>query len=164
MKKIYLIRHAKSNCKTNITSDFEKGLSKRGKEDIKFMAKRLKFFEIMPDIIITSPAKRAKKTTEGITSIIKYSREIVYEPSLYEASLQDYINLITNLDDSNHTAFIIAHNPTITEAGEYFSGAILTNIPTCSIVCIVFDLDSFKEIKEGSGSVLFFDYPKKYRK
>ncbi|WP_331773780.1 SixA phosphatase family protein [Sulfurospirillum sp. 1612] len=164
MKKIYLIRHAKSNDKNNIENDFERGLSKRGKEDIKFMAKRLKFFEIMPDIIISSPAKRARKTAEGIASIVEYKNEIVYEPSLYESTPKHYMDLITNLDDSIHSVFMIAHNPTITEIGEYLSGAILTNIPTCSIVCIAFDVNTFKKIQESSGSVLFFDYPKKHRK
>ncbi|MDX1808267.1 MAG: histidine phosphatase family protein [Sulfurospirillaceae bacterium] len=165
MKKIYLIRHAKSSWKNANISDFDRPLNKRGKEDIKFMSKRLKFFRIMPDIIISSPAKRAKKTTEGIASIIGYDEsKIVYQPALYESSFETYMDLITNIDDSYNSVFLVAHNPTLTEAGEMLSGAILTNIPTCSIVCIEFDINSFEDIKEGSGKILFFDYPKKHRK
>lgn len=165
MKKIYLIRHAKSSWKDETLNDFDRNLNKKGKEDIKFMAKRLKSFGIMPNLIISSPAKRAKKTTEGIASIIGYDvNKIIYQPSLYESSPEEYLRVLRNVNDSFRSIFLIAHNPTLTEVGELLSGAILTNIPTCSIVCIEFDVNSFKDIEEGSGKILFFDYPKKHRK
>ncbi len=163
MKKIYLIRHAKSSWKEEGKSDFERGLNKRGKSDLKYMAKRLKSFDVMPDLILSSPAKRAKKTAIEIAKIIGYDTDdISFQDCLYDSSYDSYMYLLESLNDKYDSIFIIAHNPTITEAGERLSGAILTNMPTCSIVCIEFDTNSFKEIKEGNGKVLFFDYPKKH--
>ena len=163
MKKIYLIRHAKSSWKETGLSDFERPLNKRGKSDLEFMAKRLKFFGVMPDLILSSPAKRAKTTAKGIAQTIGYDKsKIVYIDSLYESSYQTYRYILDSLDESISSVFIVAHNPTITEVGEILSGAILTNMPTCSIVCMEFKADSFKEIEEGSGKILFFDYPKKH--
>ncbi len=164
MKKIYLIRHAKSSWKEEGKSDFERGLNKRGKEDLIFMAERLHSFGVMPDLILSSPAKRAKKTAQGIAKIIGYDQNnISYQESLYDSSYSSYRYLLDSLDERYNSVFIVAHNPTITEVGEILSGAILTNMPTCSIVCIEFDIKSFKEIEEGKGKILFFDYPKKHR-
>jgi len=163
MKKIYLIRHAKSSWKEEGKSDFERGLNKRGKSDLKYMANRLKSFDVMPDLILSSPAKRAKKTAIEIAKTIGYKTDdISFQDCLYNSSYDSYMYLLDSLDNKYDSIFIIAHNPTITEAGELLSGAILTNMPTCSIVCIEFDTDSFKNIKEGSGKILFFDYPKKH--
>ncbi len=163
MKKIYLVRHAKSSWKEMDLSDFERPLNKRGKTDLEFMAKRLNFFAVMPDLILSSPAKRAKTTAKEIAKTIGYDKsDISYIDSLYESSYQTYRYILDALDDNIDTVFIVAHNPTITEVGEILSGAILTNMPTCSIVCIEFDIKSFKEIEEGSGKILFFDYPKKH--
>lgn len=164
MKKIYLARHAKSSWKEIGLSDFQRPLNKRGKADLKFMAKRLKFFGVMPDLILSSPASRAKTTAREIAQTIGYEKsDISYIDSLYESSYQTYRYILDSLSEEIDSVFIVAHNPTITEVGEILSGAILTNMPTCSIVCIEFDIKNFKEIEEGSGKILFFDYPKKHK-
>jgi phosphohistidine phosphatase len=163
MKHIYLIRHAKSSWGEEGISDFDRPLNRRGKKDLPFMAERLKSFDIKPDLILSSPAKRAQKTAKLIAETISYNEnDIVYEESLYDSSYTTYRYLLDSLDDKYNTIFIVAHNPTLTEVGERLTGAILTNIPTCSIVCIEFDANSFKDIKEESGKILFFDYPKKH--
>ena len=163
MKKIYLIRHAKAENSDDI-KDFDRTLNGRGKEDAKFMAKRLRKYGIFPDIIYTSPAKRALKTTKILADFLEYDKKkIVSLERLYESSLRDYLDVITQTSDAHESLFLVAHNPTITEVGEYLSGAILISIPTSAIVCICFDVDSFKEIGEESGDVLFFDYPKKHK-
>jgi len=165
MKKIYLIRHAKSSWKDVTIDDFERPLNGRGKRDVAFMGKRLKMFEVMPDLIYTSPAKRAEKTAKEIAKEIACDKKkIKLNDTLYEGSYEGYLDLIHTIDDHYSSIFIIAHNPTITEVGERLSGAILSNIPTCAIVCISFDVESFKEITEESGHILFFDYPKKHLK
>jgi len=165
MKKIYLIRHAKSSWKDATIDDFERPLNGRGKRDVAFMGKRLKMFEVMPDLIYTSPAKRAEKTAKEIAKEIACDKKkIKLNDTLYEGSYESYLDLIHTIDDHYSSIFIIAHNPTITEVGERLSGAILSNIPTCAIVCISFDVESFKEITEESGHILFFDYPKKHLK
>jgi len=163
MKTIYLIRHAKSSWSEIGMSDFDRPLNKKGKKDLPYMANRLKEFGIKPDLILSSPAKRAKRTTKEIAQTIGYNEEdIVYEESLYDSCYTNYRYLLDSLDDKIDSIFIIAHNPTLTDVGEKLSGAILTNIPTCSIVAIAFEVESFKDITEESGKILFFDYPKKH--
>ncbi len=163
MKTIYLIRHAKSSWDQEGVGDFDRSLNKRGKKDLLFMSKRLKEFGIKPDLILSSPAKRAKITAQNIAKTIGYDTDkINYDESLYDSSYTTYRYLLDSLNSKIDSLFIVAHNPTLTEVGERLSGAILTNIPTCSIVCIEFDVKSFQDIKEESGKIIFFDYPKKH--
>ncbi|MCF6172296.1 MAG: histidine phosphatase family protein [Campylobacteraceae bacterium] len=163
MKKIYLIRHAKSSWKEEGISDFQRQLNKKGKVDLTHMAKRLKNFHVTADLIISSPAKRAKTTAKEIANTIGFEKSnILYQDCLYESSYEAYRYLLDTIDDRFNSIFIIAHNPTITQVGEILSGAILTNMPTCSIVCLEFDIQSFRDISENSGKILFFDYPKKH--
>ena len=75
MKKLYIIRHAKSSWKDSTLGDFERPLNKRGKLNAPLMGKRLKKKKVCPDIIISSPAIRAKRTAEIIAKKVKYNKE-----------------------------------------------------------------------------------------
>lgn len=163
MKKIYLIRHAKSSWSDESLDDFSRPLNSRGKRDVELMGKRLHKYGAKPDIIYSSPAKRAYKTAKELAKVVNFDTEaITFIDSLYESSYESYLQTIHSTDDTCKSIFIVAHNPTITEVGEQLSGAILTDMPTCAIVCISFDVKSFKDIREESGKILFFDYPKKH--
>ena len=165
MKKIYFVRHAKAENETKKSSDIERALNNRGKEDAQFMAKRLKKHGIFPDIIYTSSAKRALKTTKIFAEVLDLEKKkILEQDTLYASSLQEYLSTIHQIPNYYHSVVLVAHNPTITEAVEYLSGAILDELPTCAIVCIAFEVESFKEIKEESGHILFYDYPKKHKR
>lgn len=161
MKTLYFIRHAKSSWKDPLLKDFDRPLNSRGRRDAPFMAKRLKHFNVMPDLILSSPALRAKKTAQVIAKTLDC--EITYEPRLYESSIETYVEILHELDNSDiKTLLIVAHNPEITLVCEWLTDAILTNIPTCGIVGVEYNSHSFKELGEGSGKMLFFDYPKKH--
>lgn len=163
MKKIYLIRHAKSSWNDGMLDDFSRPLNGRGKKDLQLMGKRLAMFNVLPDAIYSSPAKRALKTAKSLAVSITYKKnKVLTVDALYESSFEEYLELIHSIDDDCEEVFIVAHNPTITEVGERLSGAILTNIPTCAIVCLCFEVEHFSDIIEESGKILFFDYPKKH--
>ena len=74
MKSLYIIRHAKSSWEDSSQPDFERGLSERGKRDASRMAKRLKEKEIHPDLMLSSPAKRALSTARRIAEVLNYPK------------------------------------------------------------------------------------------
>lgn len=162
MKTVYFIRHAKSNQNTQCV-DFDRPLNKRGEKDAPFMAKRLKHFKVKPDIIVSSPAKRALDTSLIIVKTIKYpTKDILVEKSLYDSTYSEYIKTLQSLDNKYKNVFIVGHNPAITEVCEILSNSIIGNIPTAGILCIKFNTDNFEDIKPNTGKVLFFDLPKKH--
>lgn len=159
MKKIYFIRHAKSSWKEPYCSDFDRGLNKRGKGDVPKMAQRLKNGNIFPQLIITSPAVRAKKTAKGIGKVLG-CENIIKEIKLYDSSFDQYLDVIKHIDDKYENVFIFGHNFTITDVCERLSNAMIGNMPTCSVVGIGFEVESFNQIEVKSGKLLFFDFPK----
>ncbi len=162
MKKLYIIRHAKSSWKDSSLDDFDRGLSKRGKKDIKLMAKWLKEKGCYPDIIISSPAKRAKKTSKKIVKILGIDKKMLkYDRRIYEASREDLLRVLKDCDNSYENLFLVGHNPSLNELAEFLSNSVIFNIPTSGIFCIGFDIKKWSEIDRVKGKVIFFEYPKK---
>jgi phosphohistidine phosphatase len=162
MKKIYLLRHAKSSWKKPV-SDFQRGLNKRGKRDLPFMADLISSKELDPDVIYASPAKRARKTAEAVAQ--KLGEKVVsYDENIYEASYQDLLKLIHAVDNSIHEIFIVGHNPGLNMLAEFLTGKYIKNIPTCALYGMEFKLNSWQEINKATGSEILFEYPKKYLK
>ncbi len=75
MKTLYLVRHAKSSWSNPALSDFDRGLNKRGKRNAPVMGKRMVVDGVKPDLIVSSPAKRALKTARIIAKEIGYPRK-----------------------------------------------------------------------------------------
>ena len=159
MKTIYFIRHAKA--KKVAATDFDRALSPKGKEAAKVMATRLKNKNILPELIISSPAKRTAKTAKIIAKNINFSGKIQFENSLFEATTQDYLNIINHIDSSLNTIFIVGHNDTLTQICEILSDSHIGDIPTGGVFGIEFGVNEFKDIRAKIGRVLLFDYPKK---
>ena len=162
MKKIYLIRHAKSSWSDFDLDDFDRPLNKRGRDNAPFMGKLLKDKNIMPDIILSSPALRAKTTAEIISKEVKYSKVIVFDKKMYESSDATLHQILTKLDNKNGVAFLVAHNPGLNMLAEYYVD-FYQNIPTCGVIEIEFDCDKWKDIGPSNAKLISFEYPKKYR-
>ena len=162
MKRLYLIRHAKSSWKNPDLPDLDRPLNKRGERDAPFMGKRLKKSKIRPDLIISSPAKRALKTARIIAKEIGYPKDkIMIKDSLYASSVSTIVNIIQYLDESIAEAMLVGHNPDFTSLANYLTNYGVDNIPTCGIFCVDFDIKLWKEVDQGKGILNFFDYPKK---
>jgi phosphohistidine phosphatase len=162
MKKLYIIRHAKSGLKNSGLDDFERPLSKRGKKDAPFMGSMLKNRGVLPDIIISSPALRAKSTAEIVANEIGYVKSIVYDKNIYEASVEELYNILADISDKKSSAMLFGHNPELNMLVEDLFG-FNENIPTCGVVEIEFDCKKWSEISSENSKLISFDYPKKYK-
>lgn len=161
---LYIARHAKSSWKDPSLFDHERPLNKRGKKDAPMIGKILQAKGVMPDMIISSPAKRAKKTANILAKEINYPKEnIKEEKDIYEASVSDLLGILEQLDDSLQKVMIVGHNPSFTALANYLSPKYFDNIPTTGVVAISFPCSSWKEIERNSGNVIFYEYPKKYK-
>jgi phosphohistidine phosphatase len=164
MLTLHLFRHAKSSWGNPGLSDFERPLNKRGLENAPRMGKIYGKQYEMPDLIVTSPARRALETAELIADKVGYSIDrIVQENKIYSAGINDLVKVIRKVDNDNTTVLLFGHNPGITELANYLTGSHIDNMPTCSFVGIKFKFNKWKKITEDSGEFLFFDYPKNHR-
>lgn len=160
-KIIYLIRHAKSSWADQSLDDFDRPLNKRGKRNGPEMAKRFAKKNISPDCIVSSPARRARKTAIYMAKGTGYrKKDIRYEEGLYLGSLSYHVALIEKLLQDANVLFLVGHNYTVTELAEYLTGESLGNIPTSGVVGIEYrEKDGFSS-EPGRGRLLFFDFPK----
>lgn len=162
MKTIYLARHAKSYWKDQSIPDFDRPLNSRGKRDAPFMGKILKEKMIKPDLIISSPAKRTKKTAIAIAEKIGYpEKDIIYNEELYEANSNTILKLIKKIDENFESVMIFGHNPGLTMLNNQISDFYIDNIPTCGIVVLNIE-DKWNSIGKNTCKHLFFEYPKLY--
>ncbi|MEA3330558.1 MAG: histidine phosphatase family protein [Campylobacterota bacterium] len=162
MKKLYIIRHAKSSWKDSSLDDFDRPLNKRGKLNAPFMGTILKDKNVVPDIIISSPALRAKSTAKIIAKKVKYLKDIVYKKAIYEESTVKLHAMLRKIDNDNDIAFLIGHNPELNIlAGHY--AHFNENIVTCGVVEIEFACNRWSEICAKNAKLISFDYPKKHK-
>jgi len=161
VKQLYLIRHAKSSWARPNLADFDRPLNKRGKNNAPLMAGRLSARGIIPQRIVSSPAKRARKTARYMARGTGFKRRnIIYEEGLYFAEYQDVIAIIERHLSDVHILFVVGHNSMITDLAENLTGIQFFNVPTCGIVGIEYRLENNFENISDPGSLLFFDYPK----
>jgi len=165
MKTIILIRHAKSSWKFPELKDMDRPLNKRGLNDAPLMGKILKGHNLMPDLIMTSPAVRTSITAKTIAQAVGFNElQIVTEPGLYLESKSKLLKVINNIDDRYATVFIVGHNPGLTDLANSLTGESIDNIPTCGAFGIQFEISSWKEVDKKTGKKLFFEFPKKHKK
>jgi len=161
MKTLYIFRHAKSSWKHPELSDFERPLNKRGKHNAPFMGKFLKEIGVMPDLIISSPAKRAIATAKAVAKELDYPQNsIKKDDRIYDNILNSVLRVIREVEGDISKLMIFGHNPTFTELAEYLAAVEINNIPTAGVVCIDFEIESWSELAQDKGRVKFFEYPK----
>jgi phosphohistidine phosphatase len=161
MKTLYVIRHAKSSWDNPQLGDFDRPLNERGERDAPRMGKRLKEKRIVPDLLLSSPAKRALTTCEKIADILGYPNEkIKTEGALYHAGEEEILQIIKKTNDKHDVLLIFGHNPGLTDFVNKLTDTFIHNIPTCGIVACSLNIDSWKGIDWGKGKLDFFDFPK----
>lgn len=161
MRTLFLIRHAKSSWDTPGLRDFNRPLNERGLHDAPKMAKILVKQGVTPDLLVSSPAKRALSTALIFAEVFDVADEaVVREQDIYEADPADIFQIISRLPDSAQTVLLFGHNPTLTEVANRFSENFIDNVPTCGVVQIESAADSWRLFYEGNANVKACFFPK----
>jgi len=162
MKKLFLVRHAKSSWDDPSLDDIDRPLNDRGKNNAPEMGERLKKQGILPDLLISSPASRARSTAKKLAKKIGYAKnEIQINDGLYHGSDDILIDIVRNLPDTAESVMLFGHNPGFTYFANQLCNINIYNIPTAGVVAIDFPMDSWQDVEFGKGELVFFDYPKK---
>ncbi len=158
VKRLVIIRHAKSSWSNALLEDFDRPLNERGKKDAPIMAKRLKEKKITPDLLITSPAKRAISTCKKFAKVFDIEKKLIHkEPKLYHASESTLLKIAKEIDDKYKVVFMFGHNPGLTEFVNIASNLEIDNIPTTGVT--VLEISSWKKFGKEKSRAIYFDYP-----
>jgi phosphohistidine phosphatase len=162
MKKLYIIRHAKSSWKDLTLHDFDRPLNKRDKRDAPFMAKILKNKNVMPDVILSSPALRAKNLAKVFAKELRFSKSIVYKKNIYNTDINTLQNILKKLDNKDSTVFLFGHNTELNILASMYVD-FNQNLPTSGVIEIAFDCDKWTDIGTKNANFLSFECPKMYK-
>lgn len=119
---LLVMRHAKSSWQNEGLSDFERPLNKRGLKAAPLMAGTLAKRELIPDILISSSAVRARQTTELVVAEWEKPVEVIFEDSLYLAHPESYVEAIAQYCTDQQRVMVVGHNPGLEYLIESLSG------------------------------------------
>ena len=161
MKTLILVRHAKSSWSHGDLSDFDRPLNERGKKDAPEMAKRLQERSLRIDHLVSSPAKRAKKTAKYFAEELGLKKDdIELVDELYGATPQAFATAIATINDAFKAVALFSHNPGITEFAQSLTGTRIDDMPTCAMFGVQASVDEWTGFADAEKTFLFFDYPK----
>ena len=157
---LYLMRHAQSADKQPGQPDKERELTQQGVQDAMLAGKYLQHQKIIPEIIISSTAIRAKHTAELVIDVCKLMTEkLLLEEELYNASVRTFLEFVNQLEDSYQAIMCVGHNPVISYLAEYLTKAEIGDMPPAGLAVIRFNALQWKEINQGSGTLDIFLTP-----
>jgi len=161
MKRLLIVRHAKSSWDFPHLSDFERPLNNRGKNDAPDMAKRFLEAGINIQQLISSPANRALSTAREFARELGFAKEeIIEDENHYHASSSALRSMVRHFDNEFDSIMIFGHNPGLTYLINELSDFRLDNLPTCGVCGIEFPVNSWKQIEKRSGKKFYYDFPK----
>jgi len=164
MKRLTLLRHAKSSWDDAGLDDYDRPLNPRGRRDAPEMGRRLTIADQAPDLLISSPAVRAISTAKMVAREMGFAEErIIEDRSLYHASARQLFSVVTSLETLAGHLMVVGHNPGLTDFASSLSEARIDNLPTASLFCVDMEIEDWSELTPGSGCFVYYDFPKNTR-
>ncbi len=150
-KQLSIIRHAKSDWATG-GRDFDRVINGRGYQDTKLIGNYLMANKQQFDRVYCSSAKRAKLTLEQLNTCLGLLKtDIQFEESLYLASLTHLVPFVEKISNQYEHVALIAHNPGLMDLCNFLTGDQLSNLPTCSVYAIDFEVDDWRAVGLENG-------------
>ena len=163
MKKIYLVRHAKSSWDNPSLGDIDRPLNQRGRKSAPLMGHRLAERGVSVDLIISSPANRARSTAEYIASAIGYDIDAIEINNLiYFEGASTMLDVIQQTSEDIQSLMIVGHNPDMSSLFHTLSDSRGMDMPTCAVASLEFD-GEWSELEQNSAELIEYDFPKNQR-
>ncbi|HEU4626545.1 MAG TPA: histidine phosphatase family protein [Steroidobacteraceae bacterium] len=163
MKRLTLIRHANADWKNPTVPDFDRPLNKRGISEAEAIGRQLLDAELVPDLLLTSPARRAQQTAEILAGKLALApRRIKAQESLYLATPEDILALVHGTGPKVQHLAIVGHNPGISELAKYLApGMVTTDLTTGAACALTFTARSWANIHPPAARAVRFQPPSK---
>lgn len=153
MKTLLLLRHAKSSWKDDQLEDHDRPLNRRGKRDAPRMGQWLSQAHLCPDLIVSSTAKRARKTASRVAKHCQYQGIIELEGTLYLAPPEAYLNVMQRFDEHVSCALMIGHNPGLEQLLALLTGQEQT-LPTATLARVELEIGHWHEVNSQTRGSL----------
>jgi len=155
MKTLFLIRHDYTESAGANQRDFERGLTDFGLKHSPTIGTELKSENDIPDLIISSEARRAKETATAIHKELSlHPNQLIFSDKLYLSSPKVINKLVLEIEDSINKLAIVCHNPGISVYNHMLTDKAIQMEPG-SISKIEVDISSWQEVFQGQGNLVY---------
>jgi phosphohistidine phosphatase len=148
VRRLTLMRHGDAQWKDPEVTDFVRPLNRRGSNESEAMGRRLSELTLIPDLIISSPARRAQQTAEIVArELALLPRSIRLEEALYLAGAQEILRLARTIGPRVPHLMIIGHNPGMSELANLLApNADLGGLATAAFCTLTFDTEQWSAV------------------
>jgi phosphohistidine phosphatase len=165
MKRLYLLRHAKSSWDDQTLADHDRPLASRGRRAAKVMAKHLGRKGISPELVMCSPSTRTRQTLKRLAPGLGKNADVQIEPELYAATARDLLEVLHKVPDEVESVMLIGHNPGIQDLtlSLAITGSEIPRVrrkfPTAALATLQLN-GTWRELAPGSAELVSLVKPK----
>ena len=167
MKTLYLLRHAKSDWGDSSLKDFDRPLNDRGWKAAKAMGEQMRERDLVPDVVLCSPAARTRETLARAEEGFGATFESVEDRTIYMAETETLIDLIRGAPAKAAKLMVVGHNPgmhelalALTSGPAELREEVAHKYPTAALAEISFDVEDWPDVTVGSGRLRSFVKPR----
>lgn len=160
MKTALLLRHGKSDWDAQFDADVDRPLAQRGITSAQRMGRFVTEAGILPDLALTSPAVRATTTLRLAAAAGGWDCPIRVEPGLYGGSSITVMEIMRGVSDRIQFLVLTGHQPTWGNLTSQLIGGARVIFPTAAVACIEFQLNSWRDLRPGSGELRWLVPPR----
>jgi phosphohistidine phosphatase len=153
MKTLLLLRHAKSSWKQPEQADHDRPLTKRGKKEAPKVGKYLKENDLVPDLILSSTARRAHDTAQAVAEECGFDGQVDLYQDLYLSDTTNYLDILRCLPDDAGRVLVVGHNPDV-EGLLTLLTDVNEHMTTAALAVVDLPISSWQELSEATDGRL----------
>jgi phosphohistidine phosphatase len=162
VKRLTIMRHAKSSWDDPRHQDFDRPLNDRGWAAARRMGREMEALGMTFDLVIASPAARVRQTIDGLAETLLIDGDIRFEPAMYGASDEALLQIVRGIAEGVKTPLLIGHNPGLQNLAVELTGdeSVRRKFPTAALAQIDLHVERWSEANPGSGKIARLILPK----
>jgi phosphohistidine phosphatase len=153
VKRLLVLRHAKSSRDDPALDDHDRPLAKRGWRDAPRMGRLLRERGPLPELLLSSTALRARQTAAAFAEACGYRGELRVVPELYPGDTPTTLDYLRELPERVACVVLVGHNPALEELLHALAGASAT-LPTAALAHLELDVERWPDVAPGTGRLL----------
>jgi phosphohistidine phosphatase len=150
LKKLLLLRHAKSSWADASIADFDRPLNERGQRAAPLIGRFMRERKLRPDLVICSPAERARETASLVIKAAAFDAPLRFDERIYEATPARLAEIASQIEDAVGEALLVGHNPGFEELLGKLTGEA-RHMATATLALITLDIEKWSKLRDGCG-------------